>query len=62
MTDRLLNPDAEAKRAPREGVKDVHKVSVVRGETPVSVHPLEVRTSWVQTCSKTETETVKTMD
>lgn len=50
MADGLLDPDAEAQGAPCEGVEDVHKVSVVRGETPVGVHPLKVRASWVQTC------------
>lgn len=50
MADGLLDPDAETQRAPRESVEDVHKVSVVWGETPVGVHPLKVRTSWVQTC------------
>lgn len=50
MADRLLDPDAETQGAAGEGVEDVHKVSVVGGEAPVGVHPLKVRTSWVQTC------------
>lgn len=50
MANRLLDPDAEAQGPPREGVEDVHEVSVIRRETPMGVHPLKVRTSWVQTC------------
>lgn len=50
MANRLLNPDAETQGAPCEGVEDVHKVSIIRGETSVGVHPLKVRTGRVQTC------------
>lgn len=50
VTDGLLDPDAEARGASSEGVEDVHEVSVVRRQPPVSVHPLKVRTSRVQTC------------
>lgn len=55
MSNRLLDPDAETKGAPCESVEDVHKVGVIRGEAPVGVFPLKVRTSWVQTCRQ-ETE------
>lgn len=48
----LLDSDAEAQRAPGEGVQHVHKVSVVGGEAPVGMHPLKVGTSWVQTCGQ----------
>lgn len=49
MTDGLLDPDAETQGASREGVEDVHKVSVVRRQAPVSVHPLKAWASRVQT-------------
>lgn len=52
VADGLLDPDAEAQRAPREGVQDVHKMRVVGGEAPVGVHPLKVRTGRVQTCGR----------
>lgn len=54
MANRLLDPNAETQGAPREGVQDVHKVSIIWRETPVGVLPLKVRTSWVQTCRKTK--------
>ena len=49
MAHRLLDADAEAQRAPGEGVEDVHEVSVVRGEPPVGVLALEVRAGGIQT-------------
>lgn len=50
MTDGLSDPDAETQGASREGVEDVHKASVVGRQPPVSLPPLEVRASRVQTC------------
>lgn len=52
VAHRLLDPNAETQGAPRESVEDVYKVSVVRGEAPVGVLALKVRTSWVQTCKR----------
>lgn len=51
MPDRLLDPNAESQRASCESVKHVNEVSVVRREASVGVLALEVRTSWVQTCT-----------
>lgn len=50
MTDGLLDPDAETQGASREGVEDVHKVSVVGRQPPVGMHALKVWASRVQTC------------
>lgn len=60
MANGLLDPDAEAQRAPREGVQDVHKVGVVGGEAPVGVHPLEVGTGRVQTCGRRHEHPIRT--
>lgn len=57
MADGLLDPDAETQGASREGVEDVHKASVVGRQAPVSVHPLKVRASRVQTCILTHQST-----
>lgn len=50
VAHRLLDPDAETQGAPREGVEDVYKVSIVWGEASVGVLALKVWTSWIQTC------------
>lgn len=52
VAHRLLDSDAEAQRAPGEGVQHVHKVSIVGGEAPVGMHPLKVGTGWIQTCRR----------
>lgn len=50
MTNRLLDTNAESQGAACEGMEDVHKVSIIRGEAFVFMFALKVWTSWVQTC------------
>lgn len=60
VANRLLDPDTEAQRAPREGVQDVHKVGIVGGKAPVGVHPLKVGTGRVQTCGRRHKHLIRT--
>jgi hypothetical protein len=52
MTHRLLDADAESQRAPCEGVKNVHKVSIIWGQAVVSMLSLKVWPGWVETCKE----------
>ena len=52
MTHRLLDADAEAQRAPCEGVKNVHKVSIIWEQAVVSMLSLKVWPGWVKTCKE----------
>lgn len=48
MAHRLLDPDAEPQRTSCESVENIHKVSVVRRQPPVSVFALKVGSGWIE--------------